>query len=97
MKDKIDLKIKEDELYDEMPPDGDDEITRAKLDAISFLLGEGDPITSAELDSPQADADLDKLIAELKKDRENIPEYSAFGDTNWKCIDAQIKICEWAK
>ena len=96
MKDKIDLKIKEDELYDS-EGGREDPIARAKLDAIGFILGESDPITEAELEPPENDADLDNIIAELKKDRDNIPEYSYFGDPNWRIIDTQIQICEWAK
>ena len=96
MKSKIALRIKEDDLYDEAG-DGDDPITKAKRDAISFLLGDGDGITEEELPAPQTDADLDNLIAALKRDRESMPEYSMFGDPNWQETDAQIRICEWAK
>ena len=102
MKARIELKAKEDELYDEL--DGCEEdrceykVARGKLDAIGFLLGETDPITDDEDASvPQSDEDLDRLIATLKAERENIAEYSFFGDPNWKVCDAQIEICEWAK
>lgn len=96
MKDKYQLKDKEDALYD-ASGEGDNPIIRGKLDAIGFLLGETDPITDEDVPAPQTDKDLDNLIAILRKERANIREYSAFGDPNWKIIDAQIEICEWAK
>jgi hypothetical protein len=33
-------------------------------------------------------------IAGLKKEKERIPEFSSFGDKNWKKIDAQIAVLE---
>jgi len=93
MKDKYQLKRKEDELWES----GEDEVTRGKRDAISFLRGELEPITDADVAVPQSDEDLDNLIAILRTEKEGIPEYSLFGDPNWKITDAQIEICEWAK
>ena len=54
-------------------------------------------ITDEDVAIPQSDEDLDKLIAILKAEKENIPEYSLFGDPNWQIFNAQIEICEWAK
>lgn len=96
MKDKIDLKLEEAALYEETG-DEPDSITRAKLDAIGFLLGEIDCITEEEIKPPQTDEEIDKLIAILRKERAGIPEYSLFGDPSWQMIDAQREICEWAK
>jgi len=94
MKDKFELQAKEDALYE---GDCEDPIIRAKLDAIGFLLGETATITDEPTAVPQSDEDLDKLIAELGKDKNSVPEYSAFGDPNWRVSDAMIEICEWAK
>ena len=94
MKAKFELKAKEDALYE---GDSEDSIIRAKLDTVGFLLGETDPITDEPTDVPQTDEDLDKLIEALKKDKNSVPEYSAFGDPNWRISDAMIEICEWAK
>lgn len=96
MKDKIDLSLEEDALYEEAG-DEPDSITRAKLDAIGFLRGETDCITDEEIEPPKTDEDIDRLIAILRKERGEIAEYSLFGDPNWQMIDAQIEICEWAK
>ncbi len=94
MKDKYQLKIKEDELWE---GDNEDPVTRGKTDAIGFLLGDLDSITDEEIAVPQTDEELDKLIAVLKAEKQSYPEYSYFGDPNWKIVDAQIEICEWAK
>ena len=94
MKAEFELKAKEDALYE---GDSEDPIIRAKLDTIGFLLGETDPITDEPTDVPQTDEDLDKLIEVLKKDKNSVPEYSAFGDPNWRVSDAMIEICESAK
>ena len=93
MKNKYQLKDKENEIWagDEDPVNG------GRVDAIGFLRGETDPITDEEVAVPETDEDLDNLIAILRKEKENISEYSFFGDPNWKIIDAQIEICEWAK
>lgn len=96
MKDKIELKNLENEFWDALG-EGEDPIIQGKIDAIGFLLGETDPITDEEVAVPESDEDLDKLIAVLKKERENVPECSLFGDPNWKITDAQIEVCEWAK
>lgn len=96
MKDKIELKIKEEELWD--ADDGrDDPIIRGQIDAIGFLCGDTDPITNEDIAVPQSDDDLDNLIALLRKEKTQIREYSMFGDPNWLIILAQIEICEWAK
>jgi len=96
MKDMFELRRKEDELWEE--DDGrDDPIIAKQIDAIGFLKGELDPITEENQEVPTTDEGLDKLIAQLKIEREQIAEYSFFGDSNWKIIDAQIAICEWAK
>ena len=95
MKANFELRAKEDALYE---GDSEDPIIRAKLDALGFLGGNRDSITDDEgTPVPQSDEDLGKLIAILQTDRGNIREYSAFGDPNWKIIDAQVEICEWAK
>ncbi len=96
MKIKSELRIKEEELYNELG-ESEDPIIRAKLDAIGFLLGETDPITESDCSVPQSDEELDHLITILKEEREKVPKYSAFGDPNWKTTDAQINICKWAK
>lgn len=46
---------------------------------------------------PKTDADLDRIIDTLREDRKNLPEHSTLDEPNWKMIDAQIEICEWAK
>ena len=97
MKDKIELKIREEELEDILGDDEENPVIYAKRNAVGFLLGEMDPITDEEVEVPTSDEELEKIINILKKERANIPEYSMFGDPNWKVIDAQISICEWAK
>lgn len=97
MKDKYQLKTRQDNICNTRDEDYENPILRAKDEALGFLLGDADPITDAEMSVPETDEDLDKLIAQLRQEREGIPAYSAFGDPNWKIIDAQIEICEWAK
>lgn len=97
MKEKYQLKAKWDDICGARDGDYKNPILRAKDETLGFLLGEADPITDEDMKTPKTDEDLDKLIAVLKAERENIPEYSAFGDPNWRIIDAQIEICEWAK
>lgn len=97
MKDRYELKDKENELWGARGEGEGDPIIAGKIDAIQFLLGDGDPITDEDIGAPTTDEELDKLIAILKAEKENIPEYSMFGDPNWKVADAQIEICEWAK
>lgn len=97
MRDKIELQIKEEELWDVRGEGEGDPLITGKIDAIGFLQGETDPITDEDVPVPKTNEDLDKLIATLRTERENIAEYSAFGDPNWRVIDAQIEICEWAK
>lgn len=97
MKDKYQLKDREDELWEERSEDEGNAILRAQCGALGFLRGETDPVTDAEMETSKTDEDLDKLIAQLQQEKENIREYSAFGDPNWQMLDAQIEICEWAK
>jgi len=33
----------------------------------------------------------------LEEEKATCPEFSFFGDPNWKMIDAQIEIARWAK
>lgn len=39
---------------------------------------------------------LEKVLNGIKNERETLPEYSSFGDNNWKSLDASIKILESA-
>lgn len=96
MKNKQSLKLKQNEIYG-ANPDLEDPVGRARCDTIDFLLGDGDPITDEDFPVPQSDGDLDELITALRKERKAYPEYSLFGDPNWKMIDVEIEICEWAK
>lgn len=96
MKDKIDIKIKLEELGDE-DPNFENESIKAKVDTLTFILGDADPITDEEMEPPTSDAELDQLIEVLRREREEVPRYSFFGDDNWRIVDAQIQICEWAK
>jgi hypothetical protein len=96
MRKEYELRIRQDRLLDSLD-DNDNPIARAKLEAIDFILGEGDPITNDELPTPKTDEDLDKLIATLEKEKHEVPEYSAFGDPNWKTSEAQIEMVKWAK
>ena len=41
--------------------------------------------------------EIDQQIAGLEKREKTLPEYSNFGDPNWKAIDAQIKILKGEK
>jgi hypothetical protein len=38
--------------------------------------------------------EINRQIAALKKMRDRLPEYTAFGDNNWEKIDAQLDILE---
>jgi hypothetical protein len=67
MRKEYELRIRQDRLLDSLD-DNDNPIARAKLEAIDFILGEGDPITNDELPTPKTDEDLDKLIATLEKE-----------------------------
>ncbi len=76
---------------------GEDQVQTAQYSLLGWLLGESDPPMDDEMDPPTTDEQLDKAIAVLQAERENIPEYSVFGYPNWKIIDAQVAELEWCK
>ena len=39
---------------------------------------------------------IEKAIAYAKKERARLPEYSVFGDNNWKTLDNEIEVLEEA-
>lgn len=103
-KKKIQMKL--DTLYDEVAgmdtagwPNPSDEryINEAERNVLEFILNQGSPVTERQLSAPKDSADLDELIAELKKDKADLPERSNFGDPNHEAYDAQIKLVEWVK
>lgn len=76
------------EINEEEPEDADD---------TDFQSGGFVGILSPLIPLPSTDADLDRIIAALKEERKTLPERSELGEPNWKMIDVQIAICEWAK
>ena len=94
MKNKYEIKDEIDTTYDLM--DEDDPVGRAKIEALDWVLGDADPPADIEGTGKEATEDeIKNCITLLKKDREEIPEYSFFGDPNWKVLDAQIEILQW--
>ena len=56
-----------------------------------------DSPAEAITEPPTTDEGIDKLIKAVKAEYEGIPEFSMFGDPNWRIRDATIEILEWAK
>jgi hypothetical protein len=98
MKSMDEMRRKEDQIYDAADPDRNPTPEfNGQRDALGWLMGESEEITEGFEGIPLTDADLDKVIELLLKEKENIPEFSHFGDPNWRVIDAQISIMKWAK
>ena len=97
MKDKRDIERRIDHLYDDLDERSPDPVVRAKVEALDFLLGDHDPICEAVLEAPTDDAGIAALIAALNDEKTTVPEYSAFGDPNWRITEGMVEILEWAK
>ena len=101
MKGDRDLSRKEHDLdyeRDDASNETESAVADAKRDTIGWLRGNSYPVAGDwEGEPPKTDADLDKAIAMIQADKAGLPEYSFFGDPNWKIADAQIAILQWAK
>lgn len=96
MKSKIELRTRQDEIMEEQDEDNNPALT-AKDETLGFLLGDMDSIVN-DIDTPPTnDNEIDALIIAVKKEYENLPEFSFFGDNNWDTRDAMIETLEWAK
>lgn len=97
MKDKYQIKEKQRGILGARDEDIDNPILRAKDEILGFLLGDMDSPVESILHPPTNDYEIDELIKEVKVEYEGIPEFSMFGDPNWKVRDAEIEMLEWAK
>ncbi len=67
----------------------DGAVGNAQYETLGWAAGEYDSPTGNNEPAPTCDEDIDKVIAALKKEREDLPEFSMFGYNNWATIDAQ--------
>lgn len=97
MKDKYQIDARLSRLYDSLDDvGGEDPIIQGKLDALDWVSGDADNLISGEVDAGfKEEARITTMIEELIKEKETLPEYSFFGDSNWKLIDAQVEILKW--
>ena len=74
-------------------------IAQNQLDILEWINGNMDcPIDGLDTTGQAIDdSTIDQAIDLLKKSKGKLPEYSFFGDANWKRIDAQIEILNWVK
>ena len=94
MRNDYEIKGEIDAIYDLM--DEGDPIDKAKAEALDWVLGNCDSPADMDLTGKEAtENEVRKCIELLEADRRDIPEYSFFGDPNWKVLDAQIEILEW--
>lgn len=94
MKNKRDIERKIDRLYDNAGEQPKPE-ERARIDALYWVVGQGDPIIDDEEIKPDSDESIRKVIESLKDSKNKYPEFSVFGDPNWRVADAQVEILEW--
>lgn len=94
MKDKNEIRVKVHRLVRTAgdPPTAEQ---RAQIDALDWILGDADPILDDESLIPDSDENIRKAITLLKASKDQYPQYSAFGDPNWRIADAQVEILEW--
>lgn len=97
MRDKYELREKQDAICDERDGDIEDPILQAKDETLGFLLGDMDSPAEAISEPPTTDEEIDKLIEAVRDEYKDLPEFSMFGDPNWEIRDAIIRILEWAK
>ena len=97
MKSKSELKFKQDRVLGDRDEDWDDPILKAKDETLGFLLGDMDSIVMDIETPPTNNSEIDAMIVSVKKEYENLPEFSVFGDPNWKVRDTMIEMLEWAK
>jgi hypothetical protein len=94
MKDKYAIEERVDHLYDRIGHDDPSPVERGRINALDWVLGNGDPIGDDE-DAKADEAGIRKVIEELKQTRTKYPRFSTFGDPNWDVADAQVEILEW--
>lgn len=82
------------ELYDHVGEHPTPEQS-GQMDALGWVLGEADSILEDENAKADSDDAIRKAIEELKASKKKYPEYSLFGDPNWRVADAQVAILEW--
>ncbi|KKN74984.1 hypothetical protein LCGC14_0384860 [marine sediment metagenome] len=75
----------------------EDPVELAKYEALGFLLGDMDSPVESITEPPTTDDEINKLIEGVKAEYEGVPEFSMFGDPNWRVRDATIEILEWAR
>ena len=97
MKSKIDIAIRRDEIYDDNPEDELGELDQAEMNCLDWLHGDGDSITENEMEVPKTPEEVDAVIAQLRKEKEELPARSFFGTDNWGTIERQIETLEWFK
>ncbi len=97
MKSKSEIRERQDSIINARDEDYENHVLQAKDELLGFLLGDMDSPAGEVTEPPTTDEELDKLIEAIKAEYKDLPEYSAFGDSNWKVRDAEIEMCEWAK
>jgi len=43
----------------------------------------------------KTEQEIREMIQKLNKEKDNLPQHSAFGDDNWAIIDGQRDVLEW--
>lgn len=81
------------DAYDERK----DKMSYHQYQMLDWVTGDNDcPIDGIEATGEEiTDEIIKEAIEKLKKLKTNIPEYSFFGDNNWKRIDSEVEILEW--
>jgi len=100
LKSKVEILIEIDRIYEDCHGDAEPEPEdRAKTEALEWVTGGGYPISGDATDDPLGrmaeEEEVMLTIEELKRQRNELPEYSLFGDPNWRMTDAQVEILQW--
>jgi hypothetical protein len=69
----------------------------AQIEALEWVIGQHDSvIDDMEISGrPLTEDEIKQAIVMHCKSKTKLPEYSVFGDNNWRNIDAQIDILNW--
>lgn len=101
MKDGHEIERRIDNLYGDMEMSGEssrgESIARHKIDALEWVKGGGDDLVDIETiwSTPITEDNIKAMIEKIKRSKDEIVEYSRFGDANWLQIDGQVETLEW--
>ncbi len=97
MQTRIAILARQQSIADNQDQDEDDDVGNAQYETLGWAAGQSASPTGNSEPTPTHNEDIDKVIAALKKEREDLPEFSMFRDNNWATIDAQVAELEWLK